>query len=89
MITQEMQAAADQLSQLVHDVAAGVQTLIDQGGTTDGATSDEVIALLSPIASALQTVLDTLNQATGGGTPPPAPLAARRTGTARGPVRRS
>jgi len=83
MITQEMQDAANQLAELVNQVGAGVQTLIEQGGTGDGATSDEVIGLLSPIASALQNVLDTINAATGG-TPQPQPFSTKR--STRGPI---
>ena len=88
VITQQMQDAADALSALTTQIAAGVETLIAGQGSGEGASGDEVVSLLSPIASSLQQVVDRINEAIGGGTP--TPFAARRgpSGPARGPARR-
>jgi len=91
MLTQAMQDGADHINQTLLELRTAIDTLIQQGGGTgDGATENEVLSLLSPIASTAQQLLDTVNAAIGQPPPAPAAFAARRTGpTGRGPVRRS
>lgn len=73
VITQAMQDAADSIGQTLQEIKNQLEVLINSGGG-EGATQDEVLSLLSPLASAAQSILDRLNEVV----PPPGPTALRR-----------
>lgn len=70
MLSQVMLDAQAQTLALLQSLSIKVDELIAQGGGS-GATDDEVLSLLGPLASGIQQILERIGP--GGGTPPPPP----------------